>query len=191
MRAFKLNPIARAVLTVGVVTGLAGGVTYAALQSQATLTGSSIDSGTASLLLWDGSTFASTAPGFTVTGLIPGVGKEYSFYFKNGGDIPLKISAKVPSAPTASGFSGWENLKVTITDEEGGTPAVTNTNMAELLAGKQLNLVGDSLQAGAQGNSGVAGTEGNFKIKFDIDPTSVDGSHASVGVFNIDFNGAQ
>lgn len=45
----KINPMARAVGVIGVVAGLATAVTFAALQSQATLTDNTISSGTANL----------------------------------------------------------------------------------------------------------------------------------------------
>ena len=93
----NISPVARAIAVVGAVVVLATSVTFAALQSQATLTNSSIST-TASLKLWNGSSFQSTAPGFTINNLVPGSGSgELPFYFQNSGGIPLQISAKIPS----------------------------------------------------------------------------------------------
>ncbi len=184
----KVNPMTRAVMVIASVAALVTGVTFAALQSQATLTDSTVNTATAGLTLWDGDSFESTAPGFTVTGLVPGVGTApLPFYFKNSG-VALNLTAHVPATPTSSGFTGWENLKVTIKDDNDN--AVTNTTMQALLAG-EVPINGGPLSSGAQGDSNTPSTEGNFTAKFDIEPTSITGSSASVGAFNIIFTGTQ
>lgn len=185
----KVNPVFRAVGVIGAVAALVTGITFAALNSQATLTNSTIDTATANLKLWDGDSFESSAPGFTITNLIPGTGSgNLPFYFQNSGGVGLNLTAHVPAAPTASGFSGWNNLKVTFHNDF--TDSTTSTNMQDLLDGN-VPLSGGALSAGAQGNSGAPNTEGNFTAKFDITPAAVTGSSASVGAFNIDFAGTQ
>lgn len=192
-----INPVTRAVGVFSAVAIIAGGVTYAALTSSATLTNNTITSANASLLLWDGATFASTAPGFNVTGLIPGEGSgENKFYVKNAGDTNLKVTAHVPVAPEAPaggyGFAGWENLDVTF---KSYVPACVDntvtTDMAALLAG-EVELPCNNLASGAQGNNavGAENTEGNYSVVFDIDPTSVNGDSPGVGNFNVVFTGA-
>lgn len=190
-----INPVVRAVGVFSAVAIVAGGVTYAALTSQATLTANTISSANASLLLWDGDSFENTAPGFNVTGLIPGQGSdEYKFYAKNAGDSAMTVTAKVPTAPAepAGGydFSGWENLKVTFKSyapDCGGTDTV-QTTMAALLAG-EVALPCNPLDEGAQGDTGNAATEGNYSVKFDIAPESVTGDSPAVGNFDIVFTG--
>ncbi len=115
----QINPVARAVVVIAAVMALVTSVTFAALQSQATLTNNSISTATAGLKLWNGSSFESTAPGFTVTGLVPGEwSDDYNFYFQNDGEGPLFLTANVPQEPAlpegmdSYGFTGWENLKV-------------------------------------------------------------------------------
>lgn len=189
LKVTVISPVFRAVLVVGAVMAIATGVTFAALQSQATLTDSTINTPTASLKLWDGDSFESTAPGFVVTGLVPGTGTaDLPFYFKNDGGLPLNITARVPVAPSLSGFSGLSNVMVTFKSEFAGSPVVTN--LQNLLDG-EVALPGNPLAAGAQGNSGVPGTEGNYSAKFDINPAAVSGSSASVGNFNVIFAGTQ
>ncbi|MGC1177410.1 MAG: hypothetical protein WA843_05050 [Candidatus Saccharimonadales bacterium] len=184
----KFSPMMRAVAVIGTVAALVTGVTFAALNSQATLTESTINTATANLTLWNGSSFESSAPGFTITNLVPGTGTaDLPFYFKNGGGVPLNLTAHVPVEPSSSGFSGWDNLKVTFKNAAGVT---TDTTMQALLAGN-VSLSGDPLSAGAQGDANTPGTEGNFTAKFDITPSAVTGSSASVGSFNIDFAGTQ
>ena len=194
MRSIGLiNPVVRATVVIGAVAALVTGVTFAALQSQATLADSTISSANANLLLWDGDTFESQAPGFTVTGLIPGEGSgKQFFYFQNAGDTALNLSVHVPAAPAEPGdgygFSGWENLKVTFTNE--ATDQTVDTDMAALMAGN-VTLPGNPLPFGAQGNNqaGQENTPGNFSAEFDIDPSAVTGDHAGVGAFDMTFTG--
>lgn len=187
----KFNPIARAVGVIGVVAGLVTGVTFAALNSTATLTNTTISSATASLKLWDGDSYESTAPGFTITDLVPGTGSENAFYFQNASAVDLDVTASVPGAPSATGFTGWDKLKVTFTsDNPLCEDNKVDTTMEALLAG-EVELPCNALTGNATGNSGVEATEGNYKVKFDINPSDVEGDSISVGAFNIDFTGTQ
>lgn len=190
----KLAIIGRAVGSVGAVVALAGGITYAALTSNtATLSDSTISTGTASLKIYDfeAGAFQEEAPGFQITNLVPGTGVTESFYLQNDGDAPLTVTAKVPTLPAAPeggeyGFNGFENVKISITGEK--CSQTVNTNLAALNAAP-VALPCNPLAAGAAGNSNVAGTEGNYKIKFDINPDVVTGSSAGVGPFDIVFQG--
>ena len=187
-----INPVARATAIIGAVAALVAGVTFAALTSTATLTDTTMSSTTAELLLWDGDSFDSTAPGFTVTDLVPGTGSgPLPFYFKNNGGVALDITARVPALPSTSGITSYGDIEVTIDGEETGCPdAPVVTDLAALNAGP-VTLPCNSLSVGAQGNSGVPGTEGNYTVAFDLDPSGVSGSSASVGAFNIEFTGTQ
>jgi hypothetical protein len=194
-----LNPVTRAVGVFSAVAIITGGVTYAALTSSATLTDNTITSANASLLLWDGETFASTAPGFDFTGLIPGEGSdEKKFYVKNAGDSALDVTAHVPVAPEAPaegyGFTGWENLKVNFKSFAPDCPIGDNTvetTMAALMAG-EVALPCNTLDKDAQGNGNVGSenTEGNYSVTVDIEPSAVTpGATPSVGDFDLVFTG--
>ncbi len=194
---FRISPLVRAVGVFSAVAVVVGGVTFAAFNSQATLTSNTISTASANLQVFDtvSGTFGSTGQGFTVTKLVPGTGVTSPFYLKNAGDLALDVTAHVPTAPAAPeggyGFSGFENVKVTITaDKTGCTEAPVATTMAALLAG-EVALPCNSLAVGAQGDSATAGTEGNYKIKFDIDPAAITGNHAGVGPFDLVFTGTQ
>jgi predicted ribosomally synthesized peptide with SipW-like signal peptide len=197
VQKITFNPIARAIAIFGAVAVLVTGVTYAALTSSATLTGNTITSANSSLLIYDGTTFASTANGFDVTGLIPGQGSDENFvYLKNAGDTDLKVtvSSDTPVAPPAGyGFTGWENLKVTIKDYDPTCVgnATVNTTMQELMApGGVVLPCSGALSEGAQGDNSVLDTEGNYSFTFDIAPESVTpGGSPGVGDFNLTFNG--
>src|SRR5687767_2695010 len=99
MRIPRINPALRAAGVLSAVAVLVGGVTFAALQSSATLTNNTISSADASLLLWDGDSFESTATGFTVEELVPGEWTEENlFYFKNdsAADLDVTVAASTP-----------------------------------------------------------------------------------------------
>jgi hypothetical protein len=193
MRSIRLvNPVLRAIGIIGAVAGLTTAVTFAALNDKAVLADTSISTTTANLTLWDGDSFEATAPGFHITGLVPGEGSgEQLFYMKNGGDMDLDVTAHVPNAPQPPaggfGFSGWDNLTVVFTNKHTGD--TKQTNMAELLAG-EVALSG-TLSAGAQGDNGNATAEGNYSVVFDIKPDAVTGTHAGTGDFNVVFTGTQ
>lgn len=187
-----INPLVRAVVIVGAVVALATSVTLAALSGSATLVGSSISTTTAALLLWDGDSFEPTAPGFDVTDVVPGEGSApQPFYFQNDSGVDLDITATVPAAPSYTGGLTAEDVKVTFTSEVAScVENEVETTLALLLAG-DVELPCNALSAGAQGNSGVPGTEGNYAVSFDIDPDAPVGSSASVSDFDIVFTGTQ
>ncbi len=191
----SLQPLMRAVGVVGVVAGLATGVTYAALSSQATLTNNTISSASANLLIWNGRNFKDKAPGFTVKDLVPGQGSSpQAFYLKNSGPVAMDVSAHIPITPAEPeggyGFTGWENVLVTFrSNEPGCVDNEVNTTMAALLT-TDVDLPCNALNAGAQGNAG-APSEGNFTATFDIKPEAISGTRASVGPFDLQFNGVQ
>lgn len=193
-RILNFNPVLRAVGVISAVAVLVGGVTFAALQSQATLTDSTISTSTAGLEIWDGDSFEKTAPGFTITDLVPGEGSDENFfYLQNNGGTDLDITARVPDAPDEPpegyGFSGWENLKVTFTSHEADCEDDTvETDMAALLAG-EVALPCNPLSEGAQGDANNHSAEGTYSVVFDIDPSAVNGEQAQVGNFDLRFTG--
>jgi len=194
--ARHINPVARAIAVIAAVMALVTGVTFAALKDSVALQGNTISSANADLLIWNGSEFAEATEGFAVTNLIPGQGSDdYPFYLKNNGATPLKLAITVPNEPAAPeggyGFTGWENLKVNITNHKAGCGQTTHTTMAALLAG-EVNLKCNPLSAGAQGDNseGAEETEGNFSVSFDIDPSSVTGDNPGVGSFDLVITGS-
>lgn len=216
----RINPVARAIVVIGAVMALVTSVTFAALQSQATLTNNTISTATAGLLLWDGDSFESAAPGVTVTGLIPGDWSEdYPVYFQNSGEGPLYLRASVPETPALPegmddyGFSGWENLKVAIK----GYCAPAGEESTEHLRAQRRGdwkhwgdeekshvvrtdmaalLAGDvelpcgPLAEGAVGDANTPNTAGNYSLSFKIKPDAITGESAGVGNFNIVFTGS-
>ena len=209
-RLRNISPLFRAVGVIGAVTAIVTGITFAqGLGGSATLTGTTINSASGGLMIWNGSAYASTATGFTITGLVPGTGVNENVYLQNNGGVPEAITATIPTTPTSSGFTGWQNAIVNITAENAqcadpagfaeytanaatssGSLYTVNTNIKDLLAGNvTLPCV---MKAGDTGNSGLTGTSGNYDFHFDIAPSSITGGGpASIGTFNFDFTGTQ
>lgn len=93
----SINPLARAIGVFSAVAVLASGATFAALQSQATLTDNTIQSATADLHvnnLENGGEYSETDTGFEFTGLVPGndYGEAQEFSLKNNGDVDLGLT---------------------------------------------------------------------------------------------------
>jgi hypothetical protein len=98
----KINPMVRAVGTMGAVVALAGGITFALTTNTTTLASSTFTSGTPLLQVSNnGSTFADSANGPNDT-LTPGKAQAYTFYLKNNDTNPLTITASVPTNVSGS-----------------------------------------------------------------------------------------
>jgi len=194
MRLLKLNPVARAVGVISAVAVLVGGVTFAAMQSQVTLTNNTISGADANLLIWDGDSFESTAPGFQLNNLIPGAWTDESFfYFQNAGDTDLDVTAVASNpgdSPATLGFDNWEDLKVKFTSHSPactGEDSFVETDMAHLIA-EDVELPCNSLDKDAQGNSAVPGTEGNYSVSYKVAEDQVTGD-INVSPFIYTFTG--
>ena len=178
--------ITRATAVIGATAALVVGVTFAALSTSATLTGNTLSSATAGLQISNGGSYGPTAIGFQVAGFVPGQGSgPLPFYLQNSGGTNLNLTVGSTTPLTSSGFSGWNNLVVTITND--ATTVTTTTNMQALINGNVA--LPDALAAGATGNSAVPFTPGNYHITFDVNPSSITGSQVTVGSFDLTFTG--
>lgn len=183
----QINPVLRAVGVIGIVAALVTSITFAALQSQATLTNNTISTASADLRLWDGDSFETSAPGFNVSNLIPGTASDPQlFYFKNAG-AALDLTANIPVAPTYSGIGDFSKVYVTLDCQGDADADGVKTDIAALLAG-QVDF-GVTLPANSQGVIGETDNPANCSAVVDIDPATVSGSSATIDNFNIVFTG--
>ena len=122
----KINPMFRAVGTVGAVAALVGGITFANLTSNTVaLSPNNLTSATAALAI-AGSCPATTTtpiPGLTDASLAPGHSTSVSFCLGNTGDVPLSVSVSVPQNLTADSAAQATTLTITCTTE--GTLSTT------------------------------------------------------------------
>lgn len=186
----KINPMVRAIAVIGAVMALATGATFAALNTQATLTGNTIGtaSANADLLLWDGDSFEPTAPGFNFTNIDPGEESEkFNFYFKNNGNVDLDLTAKINAIPSLT--AGLSADDVTLNFYGSCDDEPVHATLTELLAGVELPC--NPLDEGAQGVIGEEDNDANYAVSVTVDESvelSEDGEE--VGAFDIIFDGA-
>ncbi len=176
-----LNPVLRAVGVFAAVAVLVSSVTFAALQSQATLTNNQFATGTANLKIWDGETYQSEAEGFNLTKLVPGTDSNpYDLWLKNDGTIDLNVDV-VSSTPTFSaGVLNASLINVKITSVVGGESL--DYPLSQLYDATPDALPGAPLAAGA---------ERHYTVVININPDAVTGDSASVSDMNWTFTGTQ
>jgi len=192
MNAIK-RAYVRATSVIASMLVLVVGVTFAAVNTQATLLGSTLSTTATDLLVWNGNAFANSAPGFTVDDLVPGIGSpEFTISFKNTGGGAMALSARIPTAPKFSGFNSTsastalKGIKVTI--KNASTNEKIDTTLYALTLTTEVGLPGPVLKGGVTGNPLAVSSEGNYIIKFDVDPAAIGTAKAVVENFDIVFS---
>lgn len=172
----KINPMVRAIGTMGAIVAVAGGVTFAALQSNTVaLSPNSLTSATAAIAIGDGTSCpqgdAATVPGLTAA-LVPGVASApRAFCFDNGSPIPLTLTAQVTGDFTGSSFSPAD-VTLTLNCGDMGTLSGTLEQYfspvpfaAPLGANSQVNCTETATLAANSAGAG-GGTLKDFDVKF-------------------------
>lgn len=119
----KINPMVRAVGTMGAVAALVTGVTFANLTSNTVaLSDNTLSTATAKLVIGSTSSCAdvttTSVPGMHFTNLIPGqASSPFTFCLGNTGSIPLNITAQIPQDLSSSSI---DPSKVTLSMNCGG-----------------------------------------------------------------------
>ncbi|HSD55656.1 MAG TPA: hypothetical protein VLA92_00725 [Candidatus Saccharimonadales bacterium] len=178
----KINPVVRAILVVGAVAGLVVGVTFAALNSQATLTGNTISANAGLQLSTDGgTTYGSSVDGLDFSNVVLGDtnGVSKSFKVKNITSSAMSLSLRVPTAPVFTGGTvDQTKVKVSLacTSPTMTLSPVTLTGMVNAEA----NVTGN-LTAGATADCSLT-------VAFDTDAVT-GGATVTSDAFNIRFTG--
>lgn len=176
----KINPMVRAIGTVGAVAALVGGITFAQMQSNAVaLSPNDVTTGTAHLQIAADATGCSDAAygdgpvaGFNVAGLTSDSSTDptpINFCIKNNGAVPLTILGSIPqNVETGNTASGFVTLDVSCTSLGDNTGSL-NTWYA---AGETFGTLGvgdtDACTASLSLNSGYSGSGGETVPTFDI-----------------------
>lgn len=173
----KISPMVRSIGTVGAVAGLVGAVTFANLTSNVVaLDPNTLTSATAHLQISNdgGSTYSDTSVAGITANLVPGVpSAPYAFKLKNTGDIPLNVSAHIPTDFTGSLVSpndvtltlncGTGDVSFTLAAWAGGSAAVNTGALAaggaEFTCTEVVTLSGSYAGSGGQ-------TVTPFKVEF-------------------------
>lgn len=169
----KINPMARAIGTMGAVAALAGGITFANLNTNTVaLSPNTLTSATASLQIGSNSqAFSDTSvTGITAT-LTPGVSVPFTFYLKNNGQSNMNITANVPTNVSGSTVPASD---ITLSFDCGGGPV---TFTLDQWAAGSAAIPGNPLTAGstwtctetATLSSSYTGSGGQAVTPFDVD----------------------
>lgn len=116
----NINPMVRAIGTMGAIAALVGGITFAAEQSTAvTLSPNTLTSSTAALAIGADNSCpggdTTSTPGITAT-LVPGVTSSgFNFCLNNTGNIPLSITAQIPTTFATNPTTNVPPTDVTLT----------------------------------------------------------------------------
>lgn len=127
----RLKGLKRSITIATLLTGLAGGATFAALQSQQnTLAGNLIETANASLLLSnDGTTFTTSQAGYEFANIVPGGAAlpttGYPVYLKNTGGTPLALKFYVSSTPSNPSAVNLSKVNIVLTTVGTGAPVQT------------------------------------------------------------------
>lgn len=175
--------VARAVGVIGATTILATGVTWAALSSTATLSGNTINSATAGLLVQTNGEFGQTATGFAFNDVVPGAGYGDAklFNLRNSGSADLDVSVYATSGATSAPIDKSKvYFKFVNTTDENQVKEYTLQELQDMY-----NKV-----PGEFGDDNLAVNETDeFSVAVKMDNDAVNGSSASVGSFNLVFTG--
>jgi len=179
MLKVKVNPVARGLIAIGAVAALATGITFAALNSQATLSGNTISATQGLQLSTDGSTYAGSIPGFAFD-VTPGdtTGVSQSFYLKNTTSSAISLNLSVPAAVTFTG--GTVNNSDVDLALSCTTPTLTLNSDLGSLTSSPVSIAG-TLSAGSTANCNVTATMTNDAI--------TTGTSVSSNSFDLQFDG--
>ncbi len=175
--------LARSGTIVAVVVMIAGGVSFAALQSQPVkLTGNTIETATASLALsTDDINFSSSHVGFDFNSLIPGAtssAQSYKLYLRNNGGAPLALKFSVTSVPLNPNNINLSQVHVILTPDSSHQPE--SFTLQDLISANSSG--GVAITDPTQLNYG---NTAGFSIEVLMDGEAFSGSSASLS--NIDF----
>lgn len=179
----KINPMARAVGTMGAVAAVAGGITFAALTSNTVaLSANTLSSATAHLMIGAaGTDNTCTADNATsVSGmdlkLTPGQkSDDFNFCLKNDGDVPLDLTTSIVAGDLVDSPIPAADVKLDISCDNSGTATGT---LADYVSTPQ------SLGTLSDGSS----TDCTANATLDA---SYDGAGKTVNPFTLNFVGTQ
>ncbi len=175
--------------TFAVLALVTGGVAFALLQSQSSLTGNSISTESANMLIsQNDSNYGHTSAGYAFDGIIPGTQDSQTehFFLKNAGSAPLALRLGLTSTPTNAAGVDLSKVHVIV------TPYSTTTYMPGTPQDFSLQSLVD---AGAEGvavdypNPLVANSKEEFNVKVSVDDGAVGSDGASLSNIDLGFTG--
>ena len=166
-----------------------GGVAFALLMTQATLTGNSISTESANMVIsQNDSNYGPSTSGYAFAGIIPGsqASQTEHFLLKNVGNAPLALKMNLTSAPSNPAGADLAKIHVIL------TPYSTTTFMP---ATPQDFTLQSLLDAGPEGvavdypNPLAASSKEEFNVQMSMDADAVSGTSASLSNIDLGFIG--
>ncbi|HEX5744452.1 MAG TPA: hypothetical protein VFX84_03335 [Candidatus Saccharimonadales bacterium] len=171
------------------VLAVSGGVAFALLQSHASLTGNSVTTGTAGLLISPNDTnYSNTYAGFSFSGIVPGMQASQTEHFllKNTGTTPLAIRFGVTSTPANP--SGIDLSKVHVMLAPYSTETYMPTTPLDFTL-QSLVEAGDAGVAVEYPSMLSVGMKEEYNVRIAMDADAVDGNSASLSGIDFGFTG--
>jgi hypothetical protein len=187
MRRFswaQFGLVARGFAVIGSLLTLAGGISFAALQSpSASLTNNTIQSASADLRIGTSATsFAASRSGFDFTGIVPGGNAQptegHSIWLKNYGTANLAIKVSIGSTPINTAAVDLSHVWLVVTRQGGGAPQMMT--LQSLLDAHPTGLPNVGMLA--------AGETAEFKLQAKMDDTAFSGVGAEISDIDLIFN---
>lgn len=186
----KLKISKRSAVLIAAAAVITGGVAFALLQSQAKLTGNSIQTGTTGLLIsQNDSNYNTSTTGYPFAGIIPGVQTSQTehFFLKNTGSTPLALKLSDTSVPANPANVDLSKVNVII------TPYSLTTFMPGTPQSFSLqSLVDADVSGGLDIDYPAAlapGAKEEFNIQVSMDSDAVSGSGASLSNIDLSLTG--
>lgn len=167
---------------------ISSGISFAALTSQDKLTGSTIQTATANLLLsLDGTNYANTQTGFSFSGIVPGgqavPANGYDFYVKNSGTTPLAL--KISVSNNVNNPDNVDLTKVHVILAHIGGSSVQNFTLQSLI--DSYDTGGQDVISPTQLPSG--GVMVVYRLSVSMDADAISGGSATISNIDFNFNG--
>lgn len=192
LKTQSISPVVRAILVVGAVAALVTGVTFAALDSEATLTDNRLASATAGLQVDntddDTNPGGATDVGFEFAGLVPGaefLNPGHNFKLTNDGDADLRVKVKVSGAVSTGTI---DKTKVHFQFENLTNTGASANPIVYTLA--ELETAGQWLPGVQDPDSLAVSQDHDFNVKVRLDADAITGSSASIDDFVFTFTGS-
>jgi type II secretory pathway pseudopilin PulG len=185
--ALRPKPFKRTAVAMLIILIAAAGVAFAFLQSQAKLTGNSIQTQTAGLLIsQNDANYSASASGYSFAGIIPGSQPSQTEHFmlKNTGSAQMALKLGVAGPFTNPSDVDLSKVHVIL------TPYSTVTSMPGTPQDFTLQSLVDAGPSGAAVNypgSLSAGSKEEFNLQISMDADAVNASGASLANLDLVF----
>lgn len=171
-----------------VISLLVGGVAFALLQSQAKLTGNSIQTDSAGLMIsTDNLNYASSTSGYDFAHVVPGfqASPAKPLFLQNTGSAPLALKLSAATPPSNPDGIDLDKVKVVLTPHD---PVTDQAETSQSFSLESLIDMPDGLPVSSPSALGSQDRQ-RFDIQIAMDADAVNGSGAALSNLDLTFTG--